>query len=99
VRQAGSWAAPREGRAARLETRQGFFGCIGRLEPDWLVLRPHELVEFKKFPEIRAHYAYAATFDAGPALEPYRSLPGFGFLESDSHLVILRRLPGAPAAN
>lgn len=82
---------------ARTETRQGFFGCIGLLRPDWLVLRPNELVELKKLPEIQARYAYAATFDAGPALEPYRSLPGFRFLESDSHLIILRRLPGAPA--
>jgi len=81
---------------ARRATGAGFFGCIGSLRPTWLVLRPHELVELKKLPQVQARYAYAATFDAGPALEPYRGLPGFRFLESDSHLIILRRVAGGP---
>jgi len=82
---------------ARRETGQGFFGCIGRLWPGWLVLRPQEFSQLRELPGLRARYAYAATFDSGALLEPYRSMPGFGFLESDSHLIILRRIPGAPA--
>jgi hypothetical protein len=86
---------------ARRETGQGFYGCIDYLKPDWVVARPGNLPAFREIPALRDHYAYAWAYDAGVRTEAYRSMPGSGFLEADSHLIILRRIPGAqprPAA-
>ncbi|HEY5079975.1 MAG TPA: hypothetical protein VII43_09010, partial [Opitutaceae bacterium] len=82
---------------ARHETGQGFYGCIGVLKPDWVVARPGNLQAFQQIPELHTHYAYAWSYDAGVRTDAYRSLPGSGFLEADSHLIILRRIPGTPA--
>ena len=79
--------------SARRQSHQGFYGCIDILKPDWVVARPGDLPEFAKRPDLHAHYAYAASFDAGVRTDAYRNLPGSGFLEADSHLIILRRLP------
>jgi hypothetical protein len=84
---------------ARHETGQGFYGCIGVLKPDWVVARPGNLTAFQQIPELHAHYAYAWSYDAGVRTDAYRSLPGSGFLEADSHLIILKRIPAAPKAN
>lgn len=84
---------------ARRLTHQGFYGCISVLKPDWVVVRPGDLPAFALRPELHDHYKYAASFDAGVRTDAYRSLPGSGFLEADSHLIILRRIPdggGAP---
>jgi len=76
----------------RREIGEDFYGCIYVLKPDWLVLRDRELPGFKQRPEVRAHYRYATSFDAGIRTDYYRSLPGSGYLEADSHMIILQRI-------
>ena len=79
---------------ARRETHGGFLECIGVLKPDWIVLRLQDMPQFTADPVLRARYGLAASFDAGVRSEYYQSMPGSGFLQADSQLLILERRPG-----
>jgi hypothetical protein len=79
---------------ARRETQGGFFACIGVLKPNWIVLRPRELLQFTADPALRARYGLAISFDANVRSDYYLSMPGSGFLQADSQLFILGRRPG-----
>jgi len=50
--------------------------------------------QFTADPVLRARYGLAASFDAGVRSEYYQSMPGSGFLQADSQLLILERRPG-----
>jgi hypothetical protein len=77
--------------AARRLTNQGFYGCIGVLKPDWLVMRPRDLPVLGQIPELRRRYVVAWAYDAGINSGRFDDLPGSGFLAADSHMIVLRR--------
>jgi len=83
---------------ARHDLHLGYYACINYLKPDWVVARPENLPAFWQFKELRDHYKYAWSFDAGVRTDYYLSMPGSGFLEADSHLIVLRRIPDAKVA-
>ncbi len=78
--------------AARRAVGNNFWLVLGRLHPDWLVLRPREAADFAAQPEAGAYQAVAEV-NTLPQLQRYLSLPGYAFLSGDACFVIYRRRP------
>jgi len=69
------------------------------LQPDWLVLRPHERESIQgRDPELLARfYEPAKVFDVRPEVDAVRFLPGRGYLTNDAYFEVYRRRAGLPA--
>jgi hypothetical protein len=57
---------------------------IKELQPEWTVLRPHEMGGLLGYDPV-------AVFDVRPTLERYASMPGFEYLLLDSTFVVLKK--------
>jgi hypothetical protein len=75
----------------RREKRAGFLIPIVDLQPEWVVLRQAPMDTAMQMGAIRDHYTLARTFDAGPRLRKYGTIPGRGWLDLDSIFYVLRR--------
>jgi len=71
--------------------RAAFGNVIGRLEPEWLVLRPFELQKLSEHSGLGHAYEPKVVFDARRRLNGYRYIAGRGYLDFDSVFVVLRR--------
>jgi hypothetical protein len=90
--------ASREVVAARRQLKTDAWGAIiTQLKPEWLVLRPKELViTFRQYPNLENEYAVSGVADATPRLDKYGWIPGRPYLDFDSRFAILRRKADAP---
>jgi hypothetical protein len=76
---------------ARRKTRGGFYECAELLRPEWLVLRLYEIPVLASFGDLSRDYQPMVVFDGAPVLKDYLQLPGWGFLISDSRMIVLKR--------
>jgi hypothetical protein len=76
---------------ARRNGHNDFVSVIPVLMPDWVILRPHELVEADRKKVLLEHYKLANVFDVSAALSDYASLPGISYLLLDQTFVIMKR--------
>jgi hypothetical protein len=76
---------------ARRKLKLGMWGAIIELQPNWLVLRPGEAEALMSIPVLSNRYEMVRAFDARLEVYRYHSLPGYGFLSSDSCFLIFRR--------
>lgn len=81
--------------------RQGartYLDIIGRLKPDWVILRAAEIQQQHiTESEMRAHYRAVKVVDRLPELQAIPFLPGRPWLEYDSRFVVFERLRGPEA--
>jgi hypothetical protein len=77
--------------AARHRYNIGFYGLIDHFHPEWLVLRPHEYSHFGDQCASAADYHIAIMFDANDELKSIGTLPGLGYLYTDSVFFVLKR--------
>lgn len=78
--------------ARRKLNTNDFATLIDYLKPEWLVLRPGEASGiFDKNPLIfREQYKMIKIFDTYDQLAPYKSIPGYPYLEYDQTFVVYR---------
>lgn len=78
----------------RLRRERGltFAALVPALDPEWLVLRPHEVGMIRAgAPLALERYEPVALFDASEQLRAHTALPGLGFLLYDARFLVLRR--------
>lgn len=69
----------------------GFLDSPRYLEPDWLVLRPHEAEAVGKLPGIMEHYDLHAVIDKRDVVKSEPFLPGRGHPYTDAAFYIFKR--------
>ncbi len=67
---------------------------IGKLKPEWLVLRPFEKVGLSKLPWFNSEYSQVKVFDVRRKILEYGELPGINYLYVDSVFIIFKRQTG-----
>lgn len=80
--------------------RQGsrrYADIIGRLAPNWVVLRPHEAArpEFAATGVLNA-YELARAWDGVPTLDTFQFLPGRPWVEAEARYLLFRRRSKTP---
>jgi hypothetical protein len=66
---------------------------IPDLNPDWLVLRPHEWSRAEMLPGVSDRYRLAKEFSVSERLEAEHSrLPGLAYLRADARFMVFKRL-------
>ncbi|MSU48545.1 MAG: hypothetical protein EXS37_05530 [Opitutus sp.] len=73
---------------------------IARLQPNWVVLRPHEAArpEFARTGALRG-YDRVKTWDALPELDAIQFLPGRSWVEGEASFILFHRRNAAPPAH
>ena len=92
---------------ARISGSHSMEEAIESLEPDWLVLRPHEVANLQRAEEVYREYRLEKPFDVRrelddhnlfpgltTSLDSYQFLPGRAYLEFDATFLIYRRRQG-----
>src|SRR5262249_32547952 len=75
----------------RKEKKTNMVETAAELKPDWMVLRPSEILEMSQA-EFFNSYALVNVFDAAQNLQKYKLLPGPGWLRFDATLSIFKKL-------
>ncbi len=80
--------------AARRQFGNNWPALVRTLQPDWLVLRPHEEYQlFRHQDDLLASYVKVAAFDCSKELKQYRFLPGRAYPEFDQYFSVFQRRP------
>jgi len=76
--------------AARRKVGENYADLIAALKPDWLVLRPREVMAYglKYDPRFLEHYTFAAVFDVRDKVNALRYLPGWNYLMFDETFLV-----------
>lgn len=81
------------------EGARSYTEVIARLQPQWIVLRPYEMIrdEFVDRPVLR-DYQLVKSWSARPQLDAIRFLPGRRWCEFESQYLLFQRKPAAETA-
>lgn len=85
-------------RASTLSSPYCWSELILDLQPDWLVLRRHEVEAIRaRDPQVLEHfYKLERVFDARPQIEAISFMPGRGYLLFDAYFEVYRRQSSLP---
>jgi len=84
--------------AARRKVGENWADLIEVLQPQWLVLRPSEVLGYRLKHQawFLDHYAFAAVFDVRDRINALRTLPGWNYLAFDETFLIYHFTPAPP---
>jgi hypothetical protein len=77
-----------------LRRHVSLMGLVDALRPDWLCLRPRELLQIERERDFRDDYELDRVFDVSKKLDAYGDHPGRPYMSNDSVFYVYRRKAG-----